>query len=186
MTGPVDLIRVDRLTQVYDPWWVLNLEPGEITPDLEPQMEHLPYERRDLSYHLRRVRHFQLMAEQGCKLDPIVLDNVCDHGRVHPEVLRWIDEAPDAHQETPIIDEKHLTVDYRHAEEETQDLRLVAERLKASLNDHAVWSIGYTEGDGKPLTFVVYRAPAFLPLEVPPTFEGFNVVLQTASKPVMF
>ena len=33
MTGPVDLVRLDRLLQVYDPWWVLNLEPCEITPD---------------------------------------------------------------------------------------------------------------------------------------------------------
>jgi hypothetical protein len=109
-----------------------------------------------------------------------------DNGGIAEEALRWITETTDASHETLVVDEKHLTVDYHRAEEPDQNLQLAAERLQAALNDHAVWSIGYTEGDGETPTLVVFRAPAFMPLEVPSTFEGFDVVVQTASKPVMF
>ena len=130
-------------------------------------------------------KHYDTVALEDHPVTGLKHTRLLDNGGIAEETLAWINEAEDASTATFEIDPEYLEVTYEE-QEPKPDMNAVAHRLQAALNDHAVWSIGVTEGDGKPPILVVYRAPAFLPLEVPPTFEGFDVVLQTASKPVMF
>lgn len=136
-------------------------------------------------------KHYDTVAMEDHPVTGLKHTRLLDNGGIAEEVLRWIAEAEDASAETPVIDEKHLTVDYQ-TEEDRKDqsqaledrLREVAQRLMTSLGDSAVWTIGYTVGT-EPPTLIVYREPSLLKAQVPELFEGYHVQLHVASRPVV-
>lgn len=134
-------------------------------------------------------KHYDTVALEDHPVTGLKHTRLLDNGGIAEEVLRWIDEAPDASMETPVIDEQHLTVDYQvepgqELEDMEAKLKAVAERLRDSLNDATIWFIGYTVGTVPP-TLVVYREPgALLRPSIPLVFEDHPVQVCNASRPV--
>ena len=132
-------------------------------------------------------KHYDTVALEDHPETGLKHTRLLDNGGIAEEVLGWINEAEDAHNQTPTINQQDLVVEYQEhpAEEDPEEkLKAIAQRLKDSLNDPYVWSVGYTQGT-EPPSFVIYRSPSFLAPKLPTEFEGYGVVLQTASKPVM-
>lgn len=84
----IDTIRVDRLLEAWDPFDALGIERDGIVPVEDcPYQDHLGWDGRDAAYHRNRIGYFlsRLLKNEG--LDPIVLDNVCSFGVIHPEPI---------------------------------------------------------------------------------------------------
>lgn len=78
---------VTRLFKLWDPAGVLGLPVTYEARWARASFADYRDDDRDLGYHLGRLRRFVEDLRSGAELDPIVLDNDCDRGRVYPNVI---------------------------------------------------------------------------------------------------
>lgn len=89
----VDMVRVDRLREAVDPFWVLNIPEGFNWSGTEPTPEFKDDfgddQHRSEAYHLGRVRYFTDQFKAEAEVDPVEID--CRWNRYSPEHLSLID-----------------------------------------------------------------------------------------------
>lgn len=78
-------IIIDRLVSLWNPANALDLKPRHIDSieDVKPLATFKEFHRRGLRYHQRRVRYFLDSLQAGETLEPIVIDNYADRGRIY-------------------------------------------------------------------------------------------------------
>lgn len=81
-----DMILVQRLAEMYNPFEVLGISPDAVAGAQEV-VNHATYDLRDTAYDLGRVAFFVRELQEGKKLDPLMLDNACDGGQIFPEPI---------------------------------------------------------------------------------------------------
>lgn len=88
----VDLLLVRRLVRHYG-WWPSSFyaarDAREQLRRARPIHRFKPEIKRedDPAWHFGRVKHFAMRLEKGRPVDPIIVDNYCDHGHIYAEPL---------------------------------------------------------------------------------------------------
>lgn|GEM_PF-2396584 len=94
MSDDADMVLVSRLRKHADPFYVLGW-PGN-PPTLVEIKRQKPSRFRAIArrsfatrtrYDYGRIAYFVQQLEQGCEIEPIMVDCFCDGGRIYPEAV---------------------------------------------------------------------------------------------------